>query len=245
MPESTPVRRHQLLDRHFRWRSEGVTRLEGLSDGVFAIVLALLFLRAEPPADFGDLMAAMKSLLPFAATFAIVVYIWTEQWLFSRRYDLRDGVTMVLQLLLLFLLLVYAYPLKFLFTFLTVSFLGPIGELSRASMAAGGMDPATLFTIYGVGYGSLFGVLAALYARAGALADALELDPVERLLTRAGAVQCLLQVAVASASMSLALAGVGLGWGLSGWLYAGIGPLMAAHGVWQGRRLAALVAKRP
>ncbi|MEZ6038029.1 MAG: TMEM175 family protein [Planctomycetota bacterium] len=244
MPEPTPVRRHQMLDRHFRWRSVGVTRLEGLSDGVFAIVLALLFLRAEPPTNFGGLMAAMKSLLPFAATFAIVVYIWFEQWLFSRRYDLRDGWTMFLQLLLLFLLLVYAYPLKFLFTMLTVAFFGPIGDLTLRSMTAA-MDQwggAALFVVYGIGYGSLFGVLALLYARAAALADALELDPAERLLTRGGVTQCLLQVGVALLSVGLAVAGPGTHFGLSGWIYGAIGPLMALHGVRQGRQLSALVA---
>ena len=52
------------LDRGFRWRGEAdVSRLESFTDGVFAIVLALVFLRAEPPLSFGDLDAALRSMV--------------------------------------------------------------------------------------------------------------------------------------------------------------------------------------
>ncbi len=39
----------RLLDRRFRWRGTDVTRLDGFTDAAFAIVLALLFLRAARP----------------------------------------------------------------------------------------------------------------------------------------------------------------------------------------------------
>jgi hypothetical protein len=68
-PQATPPRR---FDRHFRWRGTNVSRLEGFTDAVFAIVLALLFLRAAPPTNFDELDAAMRALVPFAASFAII-----------------------------------------------------------------------------------------------------------------------------------------------------------------------------
>jgi uncharacterized membrane protein len=229
----------RLIDRHFRWRGTSVTRLESFSDAVFAIVLALLFLRAAPPETFTDLQAAMKALVPFGLTFAIVGYVWVEQWLFSRRYDLQDGWTTFLNLLLLFLLLFYAYPLKFLFTLLTVAILGPIGSLSRARMTEGmatADDVATLFVFYGLGYGAIFLVLALMYVRAGRLAGQLTLDPVERLLTRSGATQALIHVFVATTSVILAKLHIGLNAGAPGFIYGAIGPLMAAHGRIEGRR---------
>ncbi len=233
-----PILAPRRLDRHFRWRGTETSRLEGFSDAVFAIALALLFLRSAPPQNFHDLKAAMKSLLPFAATFAIIAYVWCEHWLFSRRYDLRDPATTLLNLLLLFLLLGYAYPLKFLFTLLSVAWFGPIGELDQRSMLVGftgERDLAALFGFYGVGYGAIFGTIAGLYVCALRRREALGLSEVEVFLTRSGIAQSLLQVAVAAVSVLLAATGVGLGAGAPGWVYASIGVVMWLHGMAEGR----------
>lgn len=234
----------RLFDRHFRWRGASVTRLEGFSDAVFAIVLALLFLRTTPPETFIDLHTAMKALVPFAATFAIVGYVWAEHWLFARRYELQDGWTTFLNLLLLFLLLFYAYPLKFLFTLMSVGLFGPIGPLTIDSMTkgmAGEADVVRLFVWYGIGYGLIFVVLGLMYARARALRERLALDRIERMLTNSAIVQCLLQAGVAVVSMVIALV-AGVAWGIPGWVYCLIGPLMAAHGILEGRRVRRLLA---
>lgn len=237
----------QLLDRHFRWRGREVSRLEGFSDAVFAIVLALLFLRAAPPETFADLKATMKGLVPFAATFAIVAWIWYQHWLFSRRYALRDGWTTFLNLLLLFLLLFYAYSLKFLFTLVFVSLTGPIGTLTHAHMLQGFVgerDGVALFLFYGFGYGSIFATLALMHWRALRLTDYLQLDRVERFLTRMAIVQSATQIAIAVMSCTLAATGIGLDIGLPGWIYGTIGPLMAILGTWQGRKMEQLLAAR-
>lgn len=233
-PPSPPRR----LDAAFRWRGRDVTRLEAFSDAVFAIVLALLFLRAAPPATFDELAAAMKSLVPFAATFAIIAYIWVEHWLYSRRYGLRDAVVTWLNLALLFLLLFYAYPLKFLFTMITVSAFGPIGELTRARMLDGlhgEGDVEWLFVVYGSGYGLIFLVLALLYLHAWRLRDVLGLDAVERRITKGGLQQCLIQAGVAAASIGLATCGM-TQYGAPGWVYALIGPILTVHGMWMHRK---------
>lgn len=240
MSDEPPPVAPRRLDRHFRWRGTSVSRLEGFSDSVFAIVLALLFLRSAPPENYSDLRAAMKSLAPFAITFAIVAYVWIEHWLFTRRYDLRDGLATFLNLLLLFLLLGYAYPLKYLFTFVCVQMFGPIGSLTAETMAvgwAGAGDSKAVFAFYGVGYGAIFLTLALLYWRALRLREELGLDAVETHLTRTGIVQLLVQVLVAAVSVTLAVAGIGLDSGAPGWIYASIGPLMMLHGMWEGRGL--------
>ena len=243
MPASDRARANEKLDPNFHWRGLGVSRLEGLTDAVFAIVLALLFLRTEPPKNFGDLFEAMKSLLPFAAMFAIIAYVWFESWLYSRRYGLRDGWTMFLQLLLLFLLLYYAYPLKFLFTMLSVLCFGAIGDMTLQSMVEGAdrVDSMRyLFVIYGVGYGSIFGVLMLLYWRALALRDPLGLDETEIFLTRSAILQCFVQAMFAMTSVVLAAFAIGLSFGGPGWVYVFIGPVMTLLGMRQGRRLRAL-----
>lgn len=248
MSETTVLSAPKLVDRDFRWRGHSVSRIEGFSDAVFSIVLALLFLRAMPPENFTEVKGAMKGLVPFAATFAIIAYVWVEHWLFYRRYDLHDGVTTFLNLLLLFLLLFYAYPLKYLFTLLFVAFFGPIPGMVPVTMETltvgfdGKQDGTRLFLYYGVGYGAIFGTLALCYARAGRFCTQLQLNAVEVFLTRAGMYQCLLQVGFAVASMLLALSGIGGRIGLPGWIYALIGPTMAAHGIWEGRNVRRLRA---
>jgi len=238
MEESRGSRANQWIDPHFRWRGRDVTRIEGLTDAVFAIVLALLFLRNEAPTDFDELGAAMKGLLPFVAMFLIVAYVWFELWRFARRYALNDGWTIVLNLLLLFLLLFYAYPLKFLFTLLAVLLFGPIGELTRETMGVGGSDGAvaSMFVFYGLGYGAIFGAIGLMYRRAHAVADRLGLSDAERLLTRAGVTQCVVQVVVAIVSACIAFAGF-IDYGAPGWAYMAIGPVLAWHGVRTDRRL--------
>jgi hypothetical protein len=246
MTEDLPPVAPRLLDRRFRWRGTSVSRLEGFCDAVFAIVLALLFLRSAPPENFSDLQAAMKSLVSFAATFAIVGYIWIEHYLFARRYGLHDGWTTFLNLLLLFLLLFYAYPLKFLLTLLSVSLFGPIGSLTQARLLEGlqgEADGVRLFVFYGAGYGSVLVVLALLYQQAWRKRDHLALDPVERALTRSGRRQCLLQAGIAAVSVLLAKTS-GVAWGLPGWAYAAIGPVMAVHRIIEGKSIRKLLQQR-
>jgi hypothetical protein len=246
MSEPASVAGTRLLDRHFRWRGTSVSRLEGFSDAVFAIVLALLFLRAAPPETFGELAAAMKGLVPFAASFAIIGYVWIEHWLFTRRYELQDGWTTFLNLLLLFLLLFYAYPLKFLFTLVCVSVFGPIGSMTHEHMLQGfetKADLIRLFVFYGVGYSAIFVVIGLMYARALHFTKLLQLNRIERFLTRSGIVQSLLQAGFGVLSIIVAWSEIGLGSGAPGWIYALIGPAMAAHGYWQGVRLERLLAE--
>jgi len=244
MSETPLLSSPRLIDRNFRWRGHGVSRIEGFSDAVFSIVLALLFLRVAPPETFTELKVAMKALVPFAMMFAIIGYVWVEHWLFYRRFDLHDGWTTLLNLLLLFLLLFYAYPLKWLFTMLCIVFFGPLGTTTLETMTKGfeAGDGVRLFVYYGIGYGAIFGVLAICYARAGRLRAQLQLNAVEVFLTRAGMTQCLIQVGFAVASMVLALTGIGTRFGLPGWIYALIGPAMAVHGVWEGRNVRRLRA---
>lgn len=243
MAEATAPPTPRRIDRDFRWRGDNVSRLESFSDAVFAIVLALLFLRAAPPETFGELEAAMKALVPFVATFAIIAYVWVEHWLFSRRYDLRDPWTTLLNMALLFLLLFYAYPLKYLFTMLFVMFFGPIGALDRATLFQGiesNDDYAWLYVYYGSGYGLIFLVLALLSWRAYRLRGMLQLNELETYHTKASVIGYLAQASFAVLSIVLAMTGIGLRIGAPGWVYMGIGPAMFGLGYKHGRRIDAL-----
>src|SRR6185295_16751485 len=103
-------------------RNREVTRLEGFSDAVFGFALTLLVVSLETPKDFSQLTNLVRGLVPFAAMFAMVCWIWYEHNLFFRRYGLQDTWTVFLNSVLLFVVLFYVYPLRF----LTMALLGPL-----------------------------------------------------------------------------------------------------------------------
>src|SRR6185503_14805272 len=108
----------------FRWRSHEISRIEGLSDAVFGFAVTLLVVSLEVPKTFNELMHAMRGFGAFAICFTLLVVVWFNQYKFFRRYGLQDTKTVILNLVLLFVVLFYVYPLKFVFTFLVNRFTG-------------------------------------------------------------------------------------------------------------------------
>src|SRR5215467_13758285 len=109
---------HHLVppEKDFRWRGGEITRLEAFTDAVFAFAVTLLVVSLEVPRTFEELAAAMKGFVAFAICFTILVQVWYFHYKFSRRYGLQTIYTIVLNAALIFVVLFYVYPLKFLFT---------------------------------------------------------------------------------------------------------------------------------
>jgi len=243
MTAAEPAAARRFLDPHFRWRSHEVSRMEAFADAVFGLVVALLFLQTKVPENLLELKAAMLSLLPFAVSFVLLTMVWVEHHQFNRRYGLRDKATFFGNLWLLFLVLVYAYPLKFLFTLLFVAWIAPIGDLTIDRMGVGqeqlGMQQLMVF--YGVGAGAIYATFALLYRHALCRGDDLGLDAVERHLTVTSVIECCVLVTFSLLSIALALCDQP-SW--SGMIYCGIGPTMAVVGSRRGRQVTALVNAR-
>src|ERR1700733_5133248 len=100
-------------EKFFHWRGGEITRLEAFSDVVFGFALTLLVVSLEVPHSYAELIAVMRGFVPFAVLLAQLVMIWRTHYGFSRRYGLQDGYTVFLTMVLLFLVLLYVYPLKF------------------------------------------------------------------------------------------------------------------------------------
>src|SRR5207249_3645785 len=151
--------REKLIDKgigdnkQFRWRSHEVSRLEGLSDAVFGFAVTLLVVSLEVPQTFAELMQAMRGFGAFAISFTLLLLVWFTQYKFFRRYALQDTFTVVLNAALLFVILFYVYPLKFVFTFLISQVTGHRGELylpngAKIVMVESSDQVATLMVIF-------------------------------------------------------------------------------------------------
>jgi uncharacterized membrane protein len=164
----------------FRMRGGEVTRLESFSDAVFGFALTLLVVSLEVPKSFSDLIDTLRGFPAFAVCFALLASIWNTHFKFCRRYGLDDGTTRFLTCVLLFIVLLYVYPLKFLFT-LSINDL-IFGRTAVAPMIRSS-EVSTLLCIYSFGFAGVYFAFALLYLHAWRLRDSLELSALEKLET--------------------------------------------------------------
>jgi len=167
MPERIP----------FRNRAHEVSRIEAFSDVVFGFAISLLVVSLEAPKTYGQMMEMLRGFLPFAICFWIFIDIWFEHHHFYKRYALQDSTTMALNTLLLFVILFYVYPLKYMFTLFTQEILGHPSDVPASGVSF-------LYTIYGIGVTSVFWILAAMYGHAWRKRGDLQLNGVEEIDTR-------------------------------------------------------------
>ena len=213
-------------------RGREVSRIEGFSDAVFGFTLTLLVVSAAVPETYTDLRRTIEGFPAFAVTFAIICWIWYEHYLFFRRYPLEDGLTVFLNLLLLFVVVFYTYPMKFLFTRL-------IGSLLRIGPGIGfgmkGNDGQLLMVVYSAGFVALFTVLSLLHRHALRKRDALGLDAMDIYDAHAHMTRHLINVGIGIASIAVAVFLPHLP-AFAGLIYFLIGPLQGAYGYYNGRR---------
>ena len=104
------------VEKEVRLRGLEVTRLDTFVDAAFAFVLTLLVISFDDiPSDYAEMLAAVKRIPGFAASFAVLMLFWLQHRRWSRRYGLENQSTLLYSLLLIFVMLVYVYPLRMIF----------------------------------------------------------------------------------------------------------------------------------
>jgi uncharacterized membrane protein len=184
-------------------RSHDISRLEAFSDAVFAFALTLLVVSLQVPKSYDELMNLMIGFPAFACCFGILLWIWYEHNLFFRRYGLQDPYTVFLNGALLFVVMFYVYPLKFMFDSGFAHFL-PMESQGIAPMTLGQLSRAS--AIYGLGFVALFIMFALLYRHAYRKRHELGLSPPEVFNVRVFAGQQIVSAAVGVVVVLIAVA---------------------------------------
>lgn len=223
----------------FRLRGVGeIARIEAFSDAVMAFAVTLLIVSLEVPKTFTELMEMMRGFVAFAITFAMLFHVWFEQYKFFRRYGLQDNFTIWINALLIFVVLFYVYPLKFVWNLALSAFTGhntfrgPNGEVEPIITNA---QVPTIMIIFGIGFTAVFLIFALLYFHAYRKRSALELNELEIYDTRTQIQDYVLNVAIGLLSIALAFGGRQFVI-FSPIVYWLIAPVQTIHGIIMGRR---------
>lgn len=209
-------------DPNFKMRGSEVSRLEAFSDAVFAFALTLLVVSLEVPNRYEDLLLDIRGLIPFGICYLSLVQIWNGHYRFFRLYGLDDPVTRAINTTLLFIVLAYVYPLKFLFS-LALNFFVQNQELAKGIQLMTLNQAASLFVIYGVGFSALYLCFAAMYGNAIRLRTVLKLTRYELAITKIALVEVLAIATIGALSAIIAMVTKSLFWpGMTYWLIGAV-----------------------
>ncbi len=113
--------KNQKSEFGFRYRGLSPTRLENLTDTIFGFIITLLVISSEVPKNYLELQSSMYGFIGFVFCILLLLGIWNNHRVFFLHYGLQDGKIRILNILFLFILLFYVYPLKYLFSYLGTS----------------------------------------------------------------------------------------------------------------------------
>lgn len=191
------------------------SRLEGISDAVFAFAATLLVVSLEVPESFDLLKKQLAGFISFGISFFALIMIWKVHYNFFRRTDYVDNWIITFNMFLLFIVLYFVYPLKFLAQL-------PFGE-HRLEIS----EFFTVFQLYSLGFCLIFVCISAMYGWAAKKTEAgLQKDILSFYMRHYG-----IFVAVSILSMVIANYEIGLQVVLPGTIYSLLGPLCYFHGI--------------
>ena len=217
----------------FHFRGHEVKRIETFSDAVFAFAVTLLIVSLEVPKSFEELQVTMRGFFAFAISFLFLLMIWYQQHVYFRRYGLEDITVVWLNGILMFVVLFYVYPLKFLFTLM---FSDQIYQHEKNPFSISAEQFPMLMSIYGIGYIVIYALFLLMYRHVLNKKEELNLSGVEVFdtKTRIYANSILVTIGVLAVVVAQILPAKNAG--LSGFVYVLIGPVFSIVHSYRGKR---------
>jgi hypothetical protein len=234
----------------FRLRGTAMSRIDGFSDVVFGFALTLLVVSLEVPRTYDELHTVLLGFVPFAICFAFLIMVWYAHFRFFRRYNLHDFRTILINSALLFTVLFYVYPLKFLFNLISFQVVGITTTVDSTHkivpVFSAAWQTRELMVIYGLGFAATYFCLAALYWNAWRQRTHLRLNPLETTLTLTYMWDLVGAASVGLLCCATAMILPAERAGNAGWVFFTIGIYKTIHGFIAGKRVrAARVRTKP
>src|SRR5438034_3531056 len=221
----------------FRLRGIQMTRLETFIDAAFAFAISMLVIAAQQiPDNMQALLAAFKNVPTFVCSIAVLGIYWRGHWLWSRRYGLEDGASILISWAMIVTILIFIYPLKAIFG--AMWFFISSGQVGQPfSLHTTEAQARTIFAIYALGLIAISAEILLLNFRAWQLREPLRLNPRERFMTRGEVTGWSIPVSVGIVSLVLpfTLLIEQIAW--CGWVYFLMAIMLRVHGFWHRRRL--------
>jgi len=200
----------QNLEYKLYFMQHSKERLEAFSDAVFAFAATLIVVSFEVPKEFEVLEDMIYGFASFGISFLALVLIWKVHYDYFRKITVINNITIFLNMTLLFVLLFYVYPMKFLV------------NLTMTQDRINTNDLASLFSIYSTGFALVFLFVTLLYK----YSYKIEQKPALQYYSN----HYLIFVIVALLSVIMAQLKIGISYGLPGFVYPLLGPLCYWHG---------------
>ncbi|MEP1445489.1 MAG: TMEM175 family protein [Paraglaciecola sp.] len=188
----------------YRLRGENMTRIEVFSDAAFAFAVTMLVISLSTiPQNFNELLTALQRIPSFAASFAVMMLIWISHRRWSQRFGLDDGASTFLTLALIFVVLVYVYPLKLIMDLMFYAF--SQRWFPADFQVSNTAEVAVLLAIFSFGFFLIALIHFGLYLRAASKSKDLCLSQLEQLLIHKELLLWIIQATLALLVALLAL----------------------------------------
>ena len=193
------------LNDVLRVRRHQPTRLEGFVDSAFAFAVTLIVISiGHVPNDVPEMLQALRGLPTFAVCFLLIARFWQMHRYWSRHYDIEDATAVRLSLILVFLVLVYVYPLRLLFSLTFGSMTD--GWLVEKEIVIHNLDEMrAAYVVFGIGLAAIATVFALMFRHALKCSTGIGLSEEEMIVTRARMLSWMCTGGVALFSIALAV----------------------------------------
>lgn len=188
-------------------------RLESVSDAVFAFAATLMVVNIGANTNITSFSDELPNFISFAVSFFVMMAIWKVHYNFFRRTNYIDNWIIAINMILLFTVLFYIFPIR--------SLLNTGVGGARISLDAF----SNIFQLYSIGFSLIFLSFYLLYFRAFKK----DRKDGKNLKLLFHARHFFIFIIVGIFSFLLAKFQIGLRYGVPGFVYAFLGPLCYFH----------------